>query len=62
MREGTGFPQLERGGGLGFEGWVVVMLLVFKGSHDREDRDKFLIGLFKDGLFCGTHGEFLVQS
>ena len=37
-----------------------MLLLVFEGSHNREDWDEGFVSFFKDGLFCGAHGEFLV--
>ena len=39
-----------------------MLLLVFEGSHNREDRDEGFVDFFEDGLFCGAHGEFLVQA
>ena len=40
----------------------MIALLVFEGSHNREDRDEGFVSFFKDGLFCGAHGEFLVYA
>ena len=39
-----------------------MLLLVFEGSHNREDRDEGFVSFFEDSLFCGAHGEFLVYT
>ena len=38
------------------------LAFVFKGSHNREDRDEGFVDFRENGLFCEAHGEFLVQA